>query len=60
MCDEAVNDCLAASKCVPDWFLTSKTIKKFLMLRTQMIRYSTLLNILVMPYFLVMEWLFLL
>ena len=55
MCDEAVNDCLAASKFVPDWFLTSKTIKNFLMLRTQMIRYSTLLNILVMPYFLVME-----
>ena len=28
MCDEAVNDSLAAFKLVPDWFVTSKTIKK--------------------------------
>ena len=27
MCDEAVDDCLAAFKFVPDWFVTSKMIK---------------------------------
>ena len=28
MCDEAVNDSLAVLKRVPDWFFTSKTVKK--------------------------------
>ena len=28
MCDEAVNDSLAALKLIPDWFVTSKMIKK--------------------------------
>ena len=28
MCDEAVDDCLAALKLVPDWFVTSKNIEK--------------------------------
>ena len=28
MCDEAVDDSLAALKLVPDWFVTSKVIKK--------------------------------
>ena len=27
MCDEAVYDCLAALKLVPDWFITSEMIK---------------------------------
>ena len=27
MCDEAVDDCLAALKIAPDWFVTSKMIK---------------------------------
>ena len=27
MCDEAVDDCLAALKFVPDWFVTRKMIK---------------------------------
>ena len=27
MCDEAVDDCLAALKFVPDWFVTNKMIK---------------------------------
>ena len=27
MCDKAVDDCLAALKFVPDWFVTSKMIK---------------------------------
>ena len=28
MCDETVNDSLAALKFVPDWFVTSKKINK--------------------------------
>ena len=28
ICDKAVDDCLAALKFVPDWFATSKIIKK--------------------------------
>ena len=28
MWDKAVDDCLAALKCVPDWFVISKIIKK--------------------------------
>ena len=28
MCDKAVDDFLAALKAVPDWFITSKMIKK--------------------------------
>ena len=30
MCDEAVDDCLAAPKFTPDWFVMSKMIKKLL------------------------------
>ena len=29
MCDEAVDYSLAALKLIPDWFITSKMIKKF-------------------------------
>ena len=29
MCDEAVDDCLAALKFIPDWFGTSKVLEKF-------------------------------
>ena len=28
MCDEAVDDCLAALKVISDWFVTSEMIKK--------------------------------
>ena len=28
MCDEAVDDSLATLKLIPDWFVTSKMIKK--------------------------------
>ena len=28
MCDEVVDDCLAALKLVPDWFVTGEIIKK--------------------------------
>ena len=30
MCDEAIDDCLLALKFIPDWFVTSKMIKKLL------------------------------
>ena len=29
MCDEAVDDCLAALQFIPDWFVTSKMLKRF-------------------------------
>ena len=29
MCDEAVDNCLAALELVPNWFVTGKMIKKF-------------------------------
>ena len=29
MCDEAVDDTLAALKITPDWFVTSKMVKNF-------------------------------
>ena len=35
MCDEAVDDCLAALKLVPDWLLTSEMIKNFLLICMQ-------------------------
>ena len=35
MCDEAVDDSLAALKLIPDWFATSKTIKGFKLLCMQ-------------------------
>ena len=28
MCDKAVDDCLAALKFIPDWFVTSKMLEK--------------------------------
>ena len=61
MCDEAVDDGIkiAALKFIPDWFAASKMIKNFLLLYIQMIIYSILMKILVMPYFLVMKWVFL-
>ena len=56
MSDEAVHDSPAALKLIPDWFVTSKIIKSFILLCTQMKVYSFLMKILVMPYFLVMKW----
>ena len=29
MCDEAFDDCLAALKFIPDWFVTSRMLEKF-------------------------------
>ena len=53
MADKAVDDFLAALKLTPNWFVTSKMIKKFLLPYTQMKIYSTLMKILVMLYFFV-------
>ena len=59
MCDEAIDDSLAALKLIPNWFVTSKMIEKL---------YTALYvdeNILYfdedsdMLYFLVMKWVFL-
>ena len=59
MCDEAVDDCLAALKFISDCFVTSKMIKNFLLICTQMMVYSFLMKILVMLHFFVMKWVFL-
>ena len=41
MCDEADDDCLAALKFIPDWFVTSKMLKKVdNVLHTNIIYYS--------------------
>ena len=57
MCDEAIEDCLASFNLLPEWLFTSKMIKRnFLLLYTQMIIYSILIQILVVSYFLVIKW----
>ena len=59
MCDKAVEDFLAALKLIPDWFVTSKMIKKLSTALYQMEINSILMKILVTSYFLVMKWVFL-
>ena len=56
MCDEAVNDFLAALKLISDWFVTGKMIKKTLLLCMQMKIYPILIKILVMLYLIIMKW----
>ena len=59
--DEAVdNNFLEGLKFIPDWFVTSKMIKTLPPALRQMIKYSILMRILVMPYLLVIKWIFLL
>ena len=55
MCNEAVGDCLAALKFVPDWFVTNEMIENFLLLYTQMKIYSILMKTLVISHLFVME-----
>ena len=50
LCEEAVDDSLAALKLIPDSFVTIKRLKKKLILCMQMKIYSTLMKILVTPY----------
>ena len=59
MCDKAVDDFLSALKFVPDWFVTSKIIKK---LHNALFTDDDILffmKILVMSHFPVMKWVFL-
>ena len=59
MCDKAVADCLTACKFVPDWFVTSKMIKK---LFTDLYAHENIIyfkKILVMPHLIIMKWVFL-
>ena len=59
ICDEAVDDSLAALKLITDWFVRTKMIKNFLLLCMQMKIYSILMKILVMLYLIIMKWVFL-
>ena len=55
MCNKAVDDCLAALKFVPDWFVTNEMMENFLLLYTQMKIYSILMKTLVISHLFVME-----
>ena len=59
MCDKAVDDFLPALKFVPDWFVTSKLIKKLHNAPFADDYILFFVNILVMSHFLVTEWVFL-
>ena len=59
MCDEAVDDSLAALKFIPDYFVTRKIKKLHTVLYTDDSILYLLTKILLMPYFLVMKWVFL-
>ena len=56
MCDESVDDSRTTLKLIPDWFITSKMIKIFLLLCMQFKIYSILTKILVMLYVIVTIW----
>ena len=55
MCDEAVDDSLAALKFIPDYFVTRKIKKIHTVLYTDDNILYLLTKILLMPYFLVMK-----
>ena len=59
MCDKAVDDFLPTLNFVPDSFVTSRMIKKLLLLSMQIKLYYTLMKILVMLYLIIMKWVFL-
>ena len=59
MCDETVDDSLAALKFIPDYFVTRKIKKLHTVLYTDDSILYLLTKILLMPYFLVMKWVFL-
>ena len=59
MYNKTVNDFLTALKLVLHWFVTSKLIKSYLLLYIEMIIYSILVKVLVIPYLLIMKWVFL-
>ena len=55
MCDETVDDSLAALKFIPDYFVTRKIKKLHTVLYTDDNILYLLTKILLMPYFLVMK-----
>ena len=57
--DKAADDCLTSLIFLHDWFVTSIMIKNFLLICTLIKIYSTLMKILPMSYFLVMQCVFL-
>ena len=59
MRNKAVDDFLPALKFIPNWFVTSKMIKNFILLCTRAMVYSFLIKIPVMSHFVVMKWVFL-
>ena len=59
MRDETVDDCLPALKLVPDWFVTSKMLKKLHDFDLLMMIYSSLMNIFVTAHFSLIKWVFL-
>ena len=58
MSDKAVDNFSSTLKFVPDWFVTSKTMKNLILLHLQMTIYSLLMNILVTPHLQLTKWLF--
>ena len=60
MCNEAVDDCLEALKCIPEWFVTSQTLGNFhdALLANDDILF--LMKILIRSQFLLIKWLSLL
>ena len=59
MCGEAADDSLAALKIIPDWFITSKMIKKLYSAFRADDGLLFLMKVLVMSRFVVMKWVFL-
>ena len=60
MCYKAVDDCLAALKFVPDWFVTSKMIIILFTAKYSALKICyTLMKTLVMSYLFVIKWVFL-
>ena len=55
LCDKAVDYFLPALKFVPDWFVTSKMVRNFIVLNSLIMIYAFLMKILVMLLFLVIK-----
>ena len=60
MCDEAVDDCLAALNFVTEWFVTSKMLEKLAILYTLMMIYSFIMEIFIKSHLLLIKNIFLL
>ena len=63
MCDEAFDDCLAALKFIPDWFVTSRMLEKFhnaLFSNDDILLMKILMKILITSHLLLIKVIFLL